>query len=149
MYDYSSYYATTSSMAEASVATGIIAGLMAFLVAYGIFVLAMVIIQLVGMWKVYSKAGEPGWKCLIPIYNIVTLFKIAGISPWLVLGYLAIIVPIIGGFVVLGISIYSMIKLAKAFGQSGAFAAGLILLAPIFMCILGFGKAEYQGPQED
>lgn len=108
----------------------------------------VLIITIIGMWKIFSKAGQAGWKSLIPIYNLVTLFKIAGISPWLVLGYLASIIPVIGGLVALGITIYYNVKLAKAFGKSGLFAVGLILFNPIFTCILGFGSAQYEGVQE-
>lgn len=108
----------------------------------------VLIITIIGMWKIFSKAGQAGWKSLIPIYNLVTLFKIAGISPWLVLGYLASIIPVIGGLVALGITIYYNVKLAKAFGKSGLFAVGLILFSPIFTCILGFGSAQYEGVQE-
>ena len=87
-------------------------------------------------WKVFAKAGQHGWACLIPIYNVWTLYKVAfgkGSKMFLLL------IPIF--------NIYWLIKtyinLAKSFGKSGAFAAGLIFLGPIFMCILGFDKSEY------
>lgn len=144
MYDYSQYY-TSSQIGEITSMNAAIGAIAGFLVAYLVVILAVMVVYIIGMWRMFSKAGEPGWKSLIPIYNMVTLFKIAGISPWLVLGYIAVIIPGIGALVALGITIYTMINLAKAFGQGGGFAAGLILLQPIFICILGFGKAEYQG----
>lgn len=104
----------------------------------------IVILTIVANWKIFTKAGEAGWKCLIPIYNLVILFKIAGISPWLLLVYLASWIPIIGPLASLGITIYSMISLAKAFGKGGGFATGLILLNTIFIMILAFSDAKYQ-----
>lgn len=145
MYDYSQYYTTTSAVNEVASMDTMIAGIMAFLATYMIIIIAILVVQIVGMWKMYAKAGEAGWKCLIPIYNLVVLFKIAGISPWLVLGYFASIIPVIGGLISLGITIYAMSKLAKAFGKGTGFTLGLIFFQPIFICILGFGSAEYQG----
>ena len=104
----------------------------------------IVILTIVANWKIFTKAGEAGWKCLIPIYNLVILFKIVGISPWLILVYLAGWIPIIGPLASLGITIYSMISLAKAFGKGGGFAVGLIFLNTIFTMMLAFDDAKYQ-----
>ncbi len=135
-----SYYYSSSADVEAVAAA--VGGVLA---VYSIIILAIAVVQLIGMWKVFTKAGEAGWKCLIPIYNIVILFKISGISPWLVLCYLLAIIPFVGWIVMLGLQIYLSINLSKAFGMGSGFAVGLFFLAPIFTCILGFGKAEYQG----
>lgn len=138
---YSSYYSSADYAAAGAIAGGVLA-------VYSIIMLAIVVVELIGMWKMFVKAGEAGWKCLIPIYNLVTLFKIAGMSPWLVLCYLLAIIPVVGSLVVLALQIYLAIKLSKAFGMGNGFAAGLFFLQPIFVCILGFGKAEYQGTVE-
>ncbi len=106
--------------------------------------LVVFVITIIAEWRIFTKAGEAGWKSLIPIYNAVVLFKIAGLSPLWVLGYLAAVIPVVGAFVALGITIYLMLNLAKAFGKSTGFAVGLILLNTIFILILGFGSAEYQ-----
>lgn len=135
-----SYYYSSSADVEAAAAA--LGGVLA---VYSVIMLAIAVVQLIGMWKVFTKAGEAGWKCLIPIYNIVILFKISGISPWLVLCYLLSIIPFVGWIVMLGLQIYLAINLSKAFGMGSGFAAGLFFLTPIFTCILGFGKAEYQG----
>lgn len=149
MYDYSyltSDYATTYATAEEYAALG---GLMAGTLA-GIAMVAMVVALVVGVltiianWKLFTKAGQKGWKSIIPIYNTVILFRIAGISPWLILVYFAAIIPAIGWLVVAALTIYLMYNLAKAFGKDGAFTVGLVLLNTIFMMILAFGKAEYQ-----
>lgn len=106
-----------------------------------IFWLIVGIVCIVGMWKMFAKAGKPGWASLIPLYNSYVMFDIAWGNGWL---FLLMLVPIVN--IVVGI--LCLIKLAKAFGKGGGFAVGLIFLSPIFMCILGFGSAEYIGPQK-
>ena len=119
-------------------------GFMGFLATYSIVLIVVGILTIIAQWKIFTKAGEAGWKSLIPIYNAVVLFKIAGLSPLWVLGYLAAIIPVVGAFVALGVTIYLNINLAKAFGKGTGFTVGLILLNTIFTLILGFGSAEYQ-----
>ena len=101
--------------------------------------LALSALLIVSLWKVYSKAGKPGWASLIPIYNTYVLLKIGG-KPgwWLVLFF----VP----FVNLVIIILALLAVAKAFGKGGGFVVGLILLPIIFWPILGFGGATYTPP---
>ena len=135
---------STYSSADAVVAGGIMGALVNFLMTYAIIVFVIFILTIIANWVLFKKAGEKGWKSIIPIYNTVVLFKIAGISPWWVLGYLAAIIPVIGGLVVVGITIYAMINLAKAFGKGAGFTVGLILLNTIFIMILAFGSSEYQ-----
>lgn len=111
--------------------------------AAGMFVLAIylaiIVLVIAGMWKTFAKAGEPGWGCIIPIYNTYLLCKIAG-RPWwwLILMFIPIVSIII--------AIIVMVDIAKSFGRGVGFAIGLIFLSPIFFCILGFGSSEYQGP---
>ena len=104
------------------------------------------ILQIIGMWKIFTKAGQAGWKCLIPIYNAVVLYKIIGISPWLLFVYLAPLIPFVGTIASLVLVIFQDIYLAKSFGKSTGFTVGLIFLTPIFYIILGFGKDAYIGP---
>ena len=115
--------------------------------------LAVAIVSIIGMWKMFTKAGEEGWKSIIPIYNMITLCKIVGVSPWWILivfvsGLLGII-PILGSLLNLAVSIYFSILLcvstANSFGKDTGFAVGLFFLSPIFYCILGFGSAKYEG----
>lgn len=98
------------------------------------------VLVIVAWWKLFEKAGEAGWKALIPLYNTYTIVKIVDGNG---LKFLLLLIPIVN--IVYGIMLD--IKLAKAFGKSTGFAIGLIFLAPIFMLILGFGDAQYQGPQ--
>jgi len=98
--------------------------------------IAVWILVLVSWWKVFEKAGEKWWKCLIPIYNLYILLKIAG-KPgrWLLL----FIVPIVNIVIIF----MTYIALAKKFGKSGGFGVGLALLWAIFFPILAFWKAKY------
>lgn len=139
MYDYSTYYDVATSTD-----TTILASVMAVLATYSVVILGVLIVNIVGQWKMFSKAGQAGWKSIVPILNTITLLKIAGLSPWLILVFLAAIIPGIGGLVVLGFQIFVMYKLATAFGHGIGYTLGLLFLSPIFVCILGFGKSEYQ-----
>lgn len=100
---------------------------------YSVVWLAMI----VGMWKVFTKAGKPGWAAIIPFYNTYTLFDMVYGDGW---KFLFLLVP----FYRIYIRIKLYIDLASAFGKSGGFAVGLIFLNPIFMCILGFGPAVFE-----
>lgn len=107
---------------------------------YVILSLAISVLTLVAMWKLFVKAGKAGWKCLIPFYNTYCLYDIAWGNGWL---FLLMFVPCVN--VVVGIIM--LFKLAKAFGQGTGFGFGLLFLNTIFILILGFGSAEYVGPQ--
>ena len=99
--------------------------------------LVILVLLVVTMWKIFTKAGEPGWASLVPIYNACVMFKIAGKPMWWIILCFIPIVNII-------VSILAAIGLANKFGKGGGFAVGLILLPFIFYPILAFGDAEYQ-----
>jgi hypothetical protein len=101
--------------------------------------LLFVVLMIVAMWKVFTKAGKPGWASIVPIYNIIVLLEIIGRPVWWIVLFL---IPIVN----IGAAIMASIDLAKSFGKSTGFAVGLILLGPIFLLMLGFGSARYQGP---
>ena len=113
-------------------------------VPYTIASIIIAVLGIAGLWMMFTKAGVAGWKAIIPIYNIVVLFKIIGLNPWLVLLYLVSIVPIIGWFVTLALSIVVASKTSNAFGHAVGYAIGLFFLTPIFYMILGFGSSEYK-----
>ncbi len=128
---------------DAAVAGGILALLGAFM-----FVFALVgLVVIIGMWKTFSKAGQPGWAAIIPVYNLVVLFRVAGQSGWLALTFLLNFIPVIGGLAWLGIVIWNHVNVSKRFGHGVGFALGLVFLAPIFWRILGFGSSKYVGDQ--
>ena len=101
--------------------------------------LAVVLLWVIGLWKVFEKAGQPGWGAIIPIFNFYLLCKVAGRPGWWVILMFIPIVSLVIGIIV-------MLDLAKAFGKGVGFAIGLIFLGFIFVPILGFGGAQYQGP---
>jgi hypothetical protein len=93
---------------------------------------------IVAMWKVFTKAGQPGWAAIIPIYNLYIWCKIVGRPWWWIL---LMLIPIVNFIVAIVLSI----DLAKSFGKGAGFGIGLALLGVIFWPILGFGSAQYQG----
>jgi hypothetical protein len=95
--------------------------------------------MIVACWKIFTKAGQPGWASIIPIYNWYILCKIVGRPGWWVI---LLLIP----FVNFIIGIILCIDLAKSFGKGVGFGIGLVLLSVIFFPILGFGSAQYQGP---
>jgi len=106
---------------------------------FWIFYLAFTILILAAWWKIFTKAGQPGWACIIPIYNLYVWCKIVGRPWWWIL---LMLIP----FVNFIIAIILLIDLAKSFGKGVGFGIGLLLLPFIFFPILGFGSAQYQGP---
>ena len=104
-----------------------------------IFGLLIALVLIVAMWKVFTKAGQPGWASIIPIYNLYIWCKIVGRPWWWIL---LMLIP----FVNFIICIILCIDLAKSFGKGVGFGIGLALLGIIFFPILGFGSAQYQGP---
>jgi hypothetical protein len=100
---------------------------------------AVIVFEIAALWKVFVKGGRPGWAAIIPFYNTYVILKIVGRPGWWLILYFIPIVNIV-------ILIIVMIDLSKSFAKSSGFAVGLILLAFIFIPILGFGEARYVGP---
>jgi hypothetical protein len=102
--------------------------------------LGIALFFIIAYWKIFVKAGQPGWGVLIPIYNLYLLMKIAGKPGWWLLLYLIPLVNVV-------IAIIVALEVAKAFGKSAAFAIFLLILFPfIGVPILGFGSAVYTPP---
>jgi Family of unknown function (DUF5684) len=106
--------------------------------AGGLIGLVIGLVIIIAMWKVFSKAGQPGWAAIIPIYNFYVLCKVAGRPGWWLL---LMLIP----FVNFIIFIIVCIDIAKNFGKGTGFGLGLAILGVIFFPILGFGSAQYQG----
>jgi hypothetical protein len=103
----------------------------------GLIGLAIIVVMVVAIWKIFEKAGKPGWASLIPFYNVYIMLEIAGKPGWWLVLYL---IPVIN----LIMMIIVTIAFAAKFGKSGGFVAGLILLPFIFYPILAFSDASYQ-----
>lgn len=97
--------------------------------------LALSAFMIICMWKVYKKAGKPGWASIVPIYNIWVLFEMTGFNGAL---SLLTLIPFVGTIIVAVLSIISNFRLAKCFGKDTGFGIGLWLLNPIFMAIHAF-----------
>ena len=104
-----------------------------------LFLLTIVVLMLVAQWKIYEKAGKPGWAAIIPIYNMVVLLEIVGKPIWWIILFFVPLVNIV-------IAIIVVHELSKSFGKDVGFTIGLILVGVIFYPILGFGKDQYIGP---
>lgn len=100
--------------------------------------LAVIIISIVSLWRIFTKAGRPGWASIVPIYNLFVLSEISGKPAWWGLLLCVPCVNIIFLFIL-------MIALAERFGKAAGFGIGLALLSPIFFPILAFGDAQYRG----
>jgi hypothetical protein len=112
--------------------------LLTILMAYIGFILIFLVFYIICMWKIYVKAGQDGWACLIPIYSTYIYTKIIG-KPWwwtflLIIPYVNIV------FMIWGANL-----LSKKFGKSEGFTVGLIFLGFVFYPILAFGEAKYEG----
>ena len=124
-YDYYDYYGYSSTPAAVSIVPTIIS-------------LVLCVFVLVCMWIIFRKANKPGWAAIVPFYNLYVMFEITWGSGW---RFLLMLIPIYN----IILSIQTQIRLAKAFGKGGGFAAGLIFLPYIFVPILAFSGASYQG----
>lgn len=125
-------------------ATDILMTLLAGLItAYLVIVIPIVLIAIVAIWRVFTKAGQPGWAVLIPFYNLYVYSQVVKRPGWWMLLYFASIIPVVGSLAVLFVSIIDNLRLAKLFGKSSGFGVGIILLGVVFLPILAFGDADY------
>jgi hypothetical protein len=130
-YDYDYSYETLTT--DSSYASGGIPAIV------WVIYIAVIVVMIVAMWKVFTKAGKPGWASLIPLYNTYVMLQVVG-RPWWWL--LLMFIP----FVNIVIAIIVTNDLAKSFGKGVGWTVGLLLLPFIFMPMLAFGNAKYGGP---
>jgi hypothetical protein len=98
--------------------------------------LVVVVVIVAGLWKVFEKAGEPGWAAIVPIYNLIVLVKISGKEMWWVILFFLPCANFVAAVMI-------SLEIAKKFGQSTGYGIGLALLPFIFYPMLGFGSAQY------
>lgn len=129
-----------------------------------LLMLAFIIPMIIGMWKVFKKAGYSGGLCLVPFYNLIVFLKIVGKPRWWALCILSNLLASVYGLAVSKtdaiyyvssflltilvwvFSIWACNMLSKSFGKEEGFTAGIVLLPIVFIPILGFGSAKYLGP---
>ncbi len=148
-------------------ATNIMVGgiLGATLGAVAAITLVLWVLQIIAYWKIFKKAGEPGWKSIIPVYSQYTLYKATWNVPmfwvWFVLTIVTtvfaelvqtpdpnIVLTIIAFVLTIAFMVFTIMsyhKISKSFGHGVGFTLGLIFLWPIFILILGFGSSQYRG----
>ena len=161
---------TTPELSSAE--TAFLGGFLATLGMAAIFIgLAWYILQVIAYWKIFTKAGKPGWHSIIPVLNTWDEIDLSWnrTMAWIFLALTVVtsllrgsipqggeentgitflgIIAVVCGIALLIIALIQEYKLAKAFGKGFGFFIGLLLLNPIFKLILGFGKSEYQGRQ--
>lgn len=111
----------------------------AFGLAFAVFYLAVMVLMVVSYWKLYAKAGKPGWAAIVPIYNLIVLCELVGKPTWF---WLLLFVPFV--------NLYAIIVLihgfALSFGKDTAWTVGLLLLGIVFFPLLAFSAAKYVGP---
>lgn len=121
--------ATAPDAASGAAAAGLGLGFMLVMLAVTLLVVA-------SMWKIFVKAGKPGWAAIVPIYNFIVLLEIAGKPAWWIVLF---IIPVVN-FV---IAIVLSIALAKKFGKGVGYGLGLAFLGVVFYPMLAFGDAQY------
>ncbi len=100
---------------------------------------AVIALMVASMWKIFTKAGKPGWAAIVPLYNTIILLEISGKPLWWIV---LLFIPLVN-FVVI---IMLLVALAKSFGKDTGYAIGLLFLGIIFFPMLAFGDATYVGP---
>jgi hypothetical protein len=111
----------------------------AMTMVFWIVYLAVIVLMIAAFWKIFVKAGQPGWAAIIPIYNAYIILKVAGKPGWWLI---LLLIPLVNLIVL--IIVYHAIS--TAFGKGAGFTLGIIFFPYIFLPILGFGKAVYTKP---
>lgn len=122
---------STSSAPSAATTVGSIIGALIYV--------ALMIVVIAGMWKMFVKAGKPGWAAIVPFYNFIVLLQIAGKPLWWII---LLFIPFVNFIII----ILVCIALAKSFGKGVGYGIGILLLSFIFIPMLGFGDARYVEP---
>lgn len=125
------------------------------------------VFQIIAYWKMFTKAGVPGWKSIIPFYNQYVMYKLTWKTSWF---WITLIVAVVYGVftslnqnfpdvmlyavlllvfavIILVLSIISYHKISKSYGHGAGYTVGMLFLWPIFVLILGYGKSRYIGPE--
>jgi hypothetical protein len=138
-YDYTTTYQPLTDTANTGLAWAIFLPILIIAFAFAIFIL-------VAMWRIFTKAGQPGWKAIIPLYNTYILLKIVGRPGWWLLLFLASVIPFVGAIVTLVVAVIVYNDLAKSFGRDVGYTILLIFLPVVGFPLLAWGSAKYQGP---
>lgn len=109
------------------------------MIAQLIVLLIISVFVIAAYWVMFGKAGKPGWAAIVPVYNGMVMAEIAGRPSW---HGIMLIIP----FVNIVFAFLIVIDIAKSFGKSTGFGVGMVLLSVVFVPMLAFGSAKYEGP---
>ncbi len=109
---------------------------------FGVTILIVLVFTIAG-WRLFSKAGKPGWAIIVPFYNLYIYTQIIKRPGWWILLYFSIAIPAVGALGMVFLSIIDQLRLAKVFGRSAGFGVGLLLLGWVFFPILAFSESHY------
>ena len=109
---------------------------------FGVTILIVLVFTIAG-WRLFSKAGKPGWAIIVPFYNLYIYTQIIKRPGWWLLLYFSIAIPAVGALGMVFLSIIDQLRLAKVFGRSAGFGVGLLLLGWVFFPILAFSGSQY------
>lgn len=157
MYDYGYYDGGYGYDSGVEAVGSIVGAVLIFAIIAAIIAITLAVLQIIGQWKCFKKAGYKGWETLIGGHNQFVNCTFAGVNPILVLilmfGSIVNVIPILGGLAYLGFFVYYQIVVglntAKAFGKGTGFGVALAIpfSAPIAWFILGKDENVYVGPQ--
>lgn len=154
-YGLDAYNTTYNTSTGASL--GALAGLgIGLIIFFSIIAIAVAVLEIIGLWKMFKKAGRKGWEALIPGHDAYVMFEMAGINPiWilgLVFGAVAMIIPFIGILAfyayVIFVTVWLNVRLAKAFGKETGFGVLMFFFPYVMYPILGIGSAKYTAPKK-
>ncbi len=126
----------TQDVDPAAAAAALGFGLVMFVIWFAVLVL-----MIISMWKIYVKAGQPGWASIIPIYNIIVWLQMINKPLWWIV---LLFIPFVNFIVI--IMMYH--ELSKVFGKGVGYTIGMIFLGIIFLPMLAFGSAVYTKPMQ-
>ena len=139
---YNSYNVSDYEAVEAGLFSGLAAAYIVFMLCLSLISIAVAVVEIIAMWKVFKKAGRHGWEAIIPFYNMWTLFEISGFSgAKIFFGF----IPCAGPIILLVFEIKAAISLSIKFHKPGVFSLLLVFLPVVGYSILGFGNAKYDG----
>ena len=139
-YDYNAINSYDYDTAAAGLVGGLAIVYMIFVIFLYLIAIAVAVVEIIAMWKVFKKAGRGGWEAIVPFYNVWTLLEISGIhGAKMFFGF----IPFAGPIILLVYEIKAAISLSQKFHKSGGIAVLLILLSVVGYCILGFGNDTY------
>lgn len=136
--------------------------LVVWIVIVSVFMLIMIastVFVIIINWKMLEKAGEQGWKCLIPFYSMYTFLDISVNKKTKDILFIASLIATVGCFipylnviisplaspVIYASNGFMHFAIARSFGMDTVLCILAIFFPPIVTAMIVFGKYEYTG----